>query len=122
MRSDSALIAVGILTAAHIALAQKPGPDVLAAADGDLTILPITHASVSIRYASDVILIDPARFVPGQSPAPKPTDEKLHSSSTHSLSSRPMGSRRPQRWSQPSSCGRVSWIVSARCRRPHSSL
>ena len=77
MGSHSALIAVGILTTAQIALGQKPRPDAIAAADGDLTILPITHASVSIRHGSDVILIDPARFVPGQPPAPKPTDEEV---------------------------------------------
>ena len=77
MRSHSALIAVGILTTAQIALGQKPRPDAIAAADGDLTILPITHASVSIRHGSDVILIDPARFVPAQPPAPNPTDEEV---------------------------------------------
>ena len=64
MRSHSVLIAVGILTTAQIALAQKPGPDVIAAADGDLTVVPITHASVSIRHGSDVILIDPGAVCP----------------------------------------------------------
>lgn len=71
------MIVVGILTAGAIAAAQRPTPDVILASDGDLTILPVTHASVGIRYRSDVILIDPARFGPGQPPPPKPTEEEI---------------------------------------------
>jgi hypothetical protein len=71
------LIVIGFLTAGAIVAAQRPTPDVVPAANGDLAILPVTHASVSIRYRSNVILIDPARFVPGQPPAPKPTEEEI---------------------------------------------
>ena len=71
------LVVVGLLTGRGISAAQRPTPDVMSAAGGDLTILPITHASVGIRFRSEVILIDPARFGPGQPPAPKPTEEEI---------------------------------------------
>jgi hypothetical protein len=65
------VIVVGVLTAGAMSLAQMATPDVIAATGGDLTILPITHASVDIRYGPNVILIDPARFGPGLPPGQK---------------------------------------------------
>jgi L-ascorbate metabolism protein UlaG (beta-lactamase superfamily) len=41
------------------------GADTLPARDGDLTIVPIAHASLCIMHGQQVILVDPARFGPG---------------------------------------------------------
>ena len=70
------MVVLGFMTAGAFALAQLPVPDALPAGDGALTILPITHASIAIRYRSNVILIDPARFGPGR-PTPQPTEAEI---------------------------------------------
>lgn len=73
----SIAIVVGCLMAGVLSAAQRPTPDVIPADGGDLTIQPISHASLAIRYRSDVILIDPARFGPGLPPPPQPTSEEI---------------------------------------------
>jgi L-ascorbate metabolism protein UlaG (beta-lactamase superfamily) len=50
------------------ASAQTMTPDTLPARGGDLTIVPIAHASLCIMHGQQVILVDPARFGPGLPP------------------------------------------------------
>ena len=45
-------------------------PDVIATSGAPIRILPVSHGSIGIVQNSHVILIDPARFVQGQPPAP----------------------------------------------------
>lgn len=75
MRPGSVLMLVALLTAGAVAPVQGPVPDVIVTTSGDLSILPIAHASLAISYRSEVILIDPARFGPGQPPPPPSEDE-----------------------------------------------
>ncbi len=66
---------LGLAIAAAGTGAQRPAPDVVAAAGGEISILPIAHATLQIRYGSSVILVDPARFTPG-APLPFKTGER----------------------------------------------
>ena len=45
--------------------AQRPAPDRIPASGGEITITPVTHATLQIRQGATVILVDPARFTPG---------------------------------------------------------
>ena len=57
----AAMLAPGAATSQ----AQRPAPDVVPATGGDITIAPVTHATLQIRQGATVILVDPARFTPG---------------------------------------------------------
>jgi L-ascorbate metabolism protein UlaG (beta-lactamase superfamily) len=59
-----------------IALAQRRAPDTIPAAGGDITIIPIAHASVYIAHGQIAIFVDPVRFSPA-SPPPAPSSEEL---------------------------------------------
>lgn len=41
------------------AMAARPAPDIVAAAGGDITIIPIAHATLQIEQGEQVILVDP---------------------------------------------------------------
>src|SRR2546428_1360765 len=56
--------------------AQRPAPDTIPAAGGDITIVPISHASVYIAHGQNAILVDPVRFGPAH-PPPPPSPEEL---------------------------------------------
>jgi L-ascorbate metabolism protein UlaG (beta-lactamase superfamily) len=45
--------------------------DVVATAGAPIRILPVSHGTVAIIRGTDVILVDPARFVPGQPEPPR---------------------------------------------------
>jgi hypothetical protein len=44
---------------------QRPASDRIPASGGEITITPVTHATLQIRQGATVILVDPARFTPG---------------------------------------------------------
>jgi L-ascorbate metabolism protein UlaG (beta-lactamase superfamily) len=60
-----------------VASAQSTPPDTIPALGGDLTIVPIAHATVCIVHGQSVILVDPARFGPGLPPPPRADLEEL---------------------------------------------
>ncbi len=76
MRSRLRFVFVWTMLAAAVVGAQKSTPDTIAAAGGDITIVPIAHATVYIAHGPDAILIDPVRFTPAHQPPP-PTAEEL---------------------------------------------
>jgi L-ascorbate metabolism protein UlaG (beta-lactamase superfamily) len=61
-------LGVAGLLAPAILAQSRPSPDTLAASGGDITIAPITHASVQIIHGPHVILVDPW----GETPPPPP--------------------------------------------------
>lgn len=70
-----AWIAGLLLIAAGVAAqGPRPTPDLLpTVTGGEITIAPVTHGTLVIRYRDAVVLIDPARFTPGAPmPFPKP--------------------------------------------------
>jgi L-ascorbate metabolism protein UlaG (beta-lactamase superfamily) len=76
----TASIAGMLLLAASLrAQPQRPAPDIVpAATGGEITIAPVTHGTLVIRYQDAVVLIDPARFTPGAPmPFPKPEPGEL---------------------------------------------
>ena len=54
------VIVAGALLCATAAGATQPAPDALPADDGDVTIVPISHATLQIVHGDTVILVDPA--------------------------------------------------------------
>ena len=54
--------------------AQRPPSDIVAGANGDITVIPLTHGSVELVEGSHVVLIDPARSLqdPPYETAPPP--------------------------------------------------
>src|SRR5262245_23680649 len=61
----------GLAVAALAAVLSAAGPDTIPASGGDITIVPVNHASLQLRHAGKVIDIDPvaqANF--GTLPAP----------------------------------------------------
>ena len=49
-----------VLLCAATAGATQPTPDTLPADDGDVTIVPISHATLQIVHGQTVVLVDPA--------------------------------------------------------------
>jgi L-ascorbate metabolism protein UlaG (beta-lactamase superfamily) len=45
--------------------------DTVSGTGGDIVVLPIGHGTLQLVHGQDVILVDPARFVPGQPEAPR---------------------------------------------------
>jgi L-ascorbate metabolism protein UlaG (beta-lactamase superfamily) len=45
--------------------------DTIRTTDGDITVVPIAHGTLALVRGEQVILIDPARFVPGQPEVPR---------------------------------------------------
>jgi L-ascorbate metabolism protein UlaG (beta-lactamase superfamily) len=76
MKLRSAVVLLCVVLAAAVASAQRPAPDTIPAAGGDITIVPISHASVYIAHGQHVILVDPVRFGPAH-PSPPPSPEEL---------------------------------------------
>jgi L-ascorbate metabolism protein UlaG (beta-lactamase superfamily) len=70
MRLLSAIALVGV-SIFGAGFAQKR--DTFSASGAPVTIFPIGHGSLGLVYGETVVLIDPARFVPGQ-PEPTPAD------------------------------------------------
>jgi L-ascorbate metabolism protein UlaG (beta-lactamase superfamily) len=60
----------------HSALVAQTA-DTIPAVDGSITILPIAHGTESIVHGQNVILIDPARFVPAQPEVPSADLQEL---------------------------------------------
>lgn len=58
--------------------AQRPPADLVAGANGDITVIPLTHGSVELVEGSHVVMIDPARslldppYEAGPPPPPPP--------------------------------------------------
>ena len=75
LRSVAAVLC-GLVVCAP-ASAQTMTPETLPARGGDLTIVPIAHASLCIMRGQQVILVDPARFGPGLPPPPRADMEEL---------------------------------------------
>jgi L-ascorbate metabolism protein UlaG (beta-lactamase superfamily) len=57
----SILAVLVALSGATAVFAQRPAPDTIPAAGGDITVIPITHGTVELVQGSHVILVDPAR-------------------------------------------------------------
>lgn len=76
MKIRSLFVAVCLGTGVGVAFPQQ-ATDVIAAAAGNISITPISHASMAITYHETVVLIDPARFGPGLPPPPDPSPEEL---------------------------------------------
>ena len=50
---------------------DSQGGDIIRTATGSITVVPIAHGTVAFVRGDEVILIDPARFVPGQPEVPR---------------------------------------------------
>jgi L-ascorbate metabolism protein UlaG (beta-lactamase superfamily) len=70
----ASVVSVLLIAASLTAQPRRPAEDVVpAAAGGEITIAPVTHGTLVLRYQKSVVLIDPARFTPGAPmPFPKP--------------------------------------------------
>src|SRR5262245_58801229 len=68
----ASIAGVLLLAASLQAQPARPAPDVVpASTSGEITMAPVTHGTLVIRYRDAVVLIDPARFTPG-APMPFP--------------------------------------------------
>jgi L-ascorbate metabolism protein UlaG (beta-lactamase superfamily) len=80
---------VCIMFACVATFAQRPATDTLPAAGGDITIVPIAHATVEILQGAHVILVDPALEPdPSQMPPPPPPPPALRGTQPGDISGR----------------------------------
>jgi len=71
-------LALTVFSAALVGLHSHGAiSDSIPAAGGDITIVPIAHASLAILHGIEVILVDPARFGPGLPRAPQPSEQEI---------------------------------------------
>ncbi len=72
MRKLTGVIALAVLIFAPVS-AQRPPSDTIAAASGDITVIPIMHGTVELVHGSQVVLVDPGRsFLEPPFDAPPP--------------------------------------------------
>jgi hypothetical protein len=50
---------------------DSQGGDIIRTTTGSITVVPIAHGTLALVRGEQVILIDPARFVPGQPEVPR---------------------------------------------------
>ena len=65
------LAGTALLVALVIGAPAGQGADIVRTAIGDVTILPLGHGTLALVRGQQLILIDPARFVPGQPDVPR---------------------------------------------------
>ena len=65
------LAGTAVLVALVIGAPAGQSADIVRTAIGDVTILPLGHGTLALVRGQQLILIDPARFVPGQPDVPR---------------------------------------------------